>query len=702
MERRVLSVVAVIGLGLVLVLGRLIQLAIVEHEKFARRAARQHDKRITWTPRRGTIVDRNGTPLALSVAAESLFARPSRLSKDSQTLAKQIPALATALQMPAPKVARLLTKEAPFVWLRRRASPQIAAQVRGLGMPGIGSRETERRFYPQGSLAASLIGFTNVDAQGLEGIEYAYDSYLRGEQAELLAQRDAFGRMILTHGVEGQNRKGGEIGQNGEDRQDTQTDAFQVRLTLDAGLQYVAQQALDRAVQKHTAKAGTVVVLDPRTFAVLAMVQVPTFDPNTPGTIPSTLRRNRIVSDVHEPGSTLKALFAAAALDSNVVKAEEKIYCERGRYQIGRRTIHDHHPYEWLSFAEVIKHSSNIGVAKVAERLGQDTYYRYLRAFGLGQTTGIDLPAESRGLLPQAKKWARITMATTSFGHGIAVTPLQLASVFATLANDGVLMRPYVVQEIRNTAGGVVKANSPQHVWRAVQADIAKQTVQLLEGVVEKDGTGPRARIDGFRVAGKTGTAQKIDARGKYSNTDYIASFVGIVPADAPRFVIAVSVDQPTENGHYGGQVAAPVFQEIAIHALASQEIETATPAQQENLAPKSFERAVSPPSLPVELRQTQNQTGQTDYTQNHVKNGSPEPNFLGLSLREALRLAREQGWQVTLTGSGYVAQQAAAHDPDSGQQFYALTLAPTGDSPPAQRARPATLGSELESQEAL
>jgi cell division protein FtsI (penicillin-binding protein 3) len=705
MERRVLSAVAVIGLGLVLVMGRLIQLTIVEHEKFAQRAARQHDKRITWTPHRGTIVDRNGTPLALSVAAESLFVRPSRLSKDSQTLKKQIPALATALQMPAPKVARLLTKDAPFVWLRRRASPQIAAQVRSLGMPGIGSRETERRFYPQGSLAASLIGFTNVDAQGLEGVEYTYDRYLRGEQAELLGQRDAFGRMILTHGVEGQNRKSGQDKKAGED---TQTDAFQVRLTLDAGLQYVAQQALDRAVQKHAAKAGTVVVLDPRTFAVLAMVQVPTFDPNTPGTIPSTLRRNRIVSDVHEPGSTLKALFAAAALDSHVVKADEQIYCERGRYQIGRRTIHDHHPYEWLSFAEVIKHSSNIGVAKVAERLGQEAYYRYLRAFGLGQTTGIDLPAESSGLLPQAKKWARITMATTSFGHGIAVTPLQLASVFATLANDGVLMRPYVVQEIRNTAGEVVKANSPQHVWQAVQADTAKQTVQLLEGVVEEDGTGPRARIDGFRVAGKTGTAQKIDAHGKYSNTDYIASFVGIVPADAPRFVIAVSVDQPTENGHYGGQVAAPVFQEIATHALASQGIETATPLQQKNVPSKSFERAVSPAALPVELRQTRNQTDQTDNANNaqqhhdHVENGSPEPNFLGLSLREALRVAREQGWQVTLTGSGYVAQQTVRHDPDSGQPFYALALAPTGHLPPARQARPATSGSQLESQHKL
>ena len=702
MERRLLSAVAVIGLGLVLVLGRLIQLTIIEHDKFAQRAAQQHDKRITWTPRRGTIVDRNGTPLALSVAAESLFVRPSRLSKDVQILEKQIPALATALQIPAPKVARLLTKDAPFVWLRRRASPQMAAQVRGLGMPGIGSRETERRFYPQGSLAASLIGFTNVDAKGLEGVEYTYDRFLRGEQTELRGQRDAFGRMILTHGVEGKNK---ESGQDKPDGQDAQTDAFQVRLTVDAGLQYVAQQALDRAVQKHAAKTGTVVVLDPRTFAVLAMVQVPTFDPNTPGTIPSTLRRNRIVSDIHEPGSTLKALFAAAALDSHVVTAEEKIYCERGRYQIGRRTIHDHHPYEWLSFAEVIKHSSNIGVAKVAERLGQEAYSRYLRAFGLGQTTGIDLPAESSGLLPQAKKWARITMATTSFGHGIAVTPLQLASVFATLANDGILMRPYVVQEIRNRAGEVVKVNSPQPVWRAVQADTAKQTVHMLEGVVEKDGTAPRARIAGFRVAGKTGTAQKINAQGKYSNTDYIASFVGIVPADAPRFVIAVSIDEPTENGHYGGQVAAPVFQEIATHALASQGVETTTPSQQKNAVLRAFERPVAPPPLPVELRQSQNQTDQIDHAddvQNHIENGSPEPNFLGLSLREALRIAREQGRHVTLTGSGYVAQQAVHHDPDSGQLFYALTLAPIGDTPLAKRARPATLGSELESGEAL
>lgn len=695
MESRLVIAVTIIGLGLVLIFGRLIQLTVVEQEKFAQRAARQHEKRITWTPRRGSIVDRNGTPLALSVAAESLFVRPSRLSKDSLILKKQIPALATLLQMPAPKVARLLTTDAPFVWLRRRASLQMAAQVKRLGMRGIGSHETERRFYPQGPLAASLLGFTGVDAQGLDGVEYAYDRYLRGEQAELLVQRDAFGRMIFTRGVERQKRLAGK---------DRQTDAFQVRLTLDAGLQYVAQLALDRAVQKHAAKAGTVVILDPRTFAVLAMVQVPTFNPNTSGTIPLTLRRNRIVGDIHEPGSTLKALFAAAALDSNVVKPDEKIYCEGGRYQIGEWTIHDHHPYEWLSFAEVIKHSSNIGVAKVAERLGEGAYYRYLRAFGLGQTTGIDLPAESSGLLTQAKKWAPITIATTSFGHGVAVTPLQLASVFATLANDGVLMRPFVVQEIRNADGEIVKSNSPQHVWQAVRADTAKQTVQLLEGVVERDGTGPLARVEGFRVAGKTGTAQKINAYGKYSNKDYIASFVGIVPVDAPRFVIAVSVDQPTENGHYGGQVAAPVFQEIAKHALASQGIETVTPLEKKGATPQLLERAVLPPSppIPVQLRQMQNRTNDTDSAKNvqkHIEDGSAEPDFLGLSLREALRIARKEGSRVTLTGNGYVAQQTVTRDPDSGQRFYALTLAPTGNLSSVQRARPAAPGSQLDSQ---
>ena len=381
------------------------------------------------------------------------------------------------------------------------------------------------------------------------------------------------------------------------------------------------------------------------------MAQVPSFDPHTPAAVVPAVRRNRAVSEVYEPGSTLKALLAAAVLDSRLVDPEEQIFCEQGQYRIGRRTIHDHRPHGWLSFAEVIKHSSNIGVAKVVQRLGQQTYSRYLRAFGLGQTSGIDLPAESPGLLPTARKWSSITLATTSFGYGVAVTPLQLAAAFATLANDGVLMRPYVVQDIRDSNGTVLRVNRSHPVWQAVRPETAKQVIGLLENVVQHDGTGWRAQLEGFRVAGKTGTSQKLDAEGKYSARAYIASFVGIVPVDAPRLVIAVVVDEPSRDGYYGGQVAAPVFRAIAGQALAALGVEATT--------------------LPVQV------AGGSQPARPSSPDHAGRPNFLGLSLREALRTAERYGWQVTTTGSGYVVGQAVQYDPRTAQPLYRLSLAP-------------------------
>ena len=632
MKKRLWAAALCIGFGLVLVAARLVQLTVLQHRELADQAARQHQGKIFSTSQRGTIVDRNGTPLALSVAAESLGVHPNELPDG---IDERLPALAAALQLPAPQVRHLLKTPAPFVWLRRRVSPQMVAQVRSLGIDGIGSRPSERRIYPQGRLAAPLLGFADIDAKGLAGVERSYDHYLRGQKAELTGLRDGRRRVIFTHGVETGHSQ-----------------TFEVRLSLDARLQYIAERELARAVEAHAAKAGTVVILDPRSFAVLAMAQVPSFDPHNPAVTPAADRRNRLISEVYEPGSTLKALLAAAALDSRLVHAEEPIFCEQGRYRIGRRTVHDHRPYGWLSFAEVIKHSSNIGAAKVVERLGQQTYLRYLRAFGLGQTSGIDLPAESPGLLPAGQRWPAIRLATMSFGYGVAVTPLQLATAFATLANDGVLMRPYVVQDIRASDGTVLKANRPQYVWQAVRPETAKQVVGLLEQVVEPGGTGWQARLEGFRVAGKTGTSQKLDDEGAYSSQAHIASFVGIVPADAPQLVIAITVDEPRRGGYYGGQVAAPVFRAIAGQALAWLGVEAASVPVQTAGPPRS-----APSSSPDEVGR---------------------PNFLGLSLREALRVADQNGWRVRATGSGYVVSQAVRHDPHTAQPFYRLSLAPT------------------------
>lgn len=654
MKERLLVAGSAIGVGLLLVLSRLVQFTVVQSGRLARQAASQHNQRLTFTPRRGAIFDRNGELLALSIPAESLFVRPPKLPVN---VAAQVPALAEAIHASPQEVNTTLRSLAPFVWLKRQATPQEAAQVRALGLSGIDSLETQRRFYPHGPLAAPLLGFANIDAQGLEGVERVYDEYLRGESAEIVQERDALGRSILAQGVE------------------LPPEALNVRLTLDIDLQYFAQRELEKAVQTTGARAGTVIILDPQTFAVLALAHSPTFDPNNPKSVADEVRRDPAISDPYEPGSTLKVLLAAAALDMNVVRPEDQIFCELGHYQVGKYTIHDHHPYGWLSFAQVLQHSSNIGAAKVGERLGKETYQKYLRGFGLGQKTGIDLPAESPGLLAPVKDWSRINLVTASFGQGVAVTPLQLVSAYAALANDGVFMRPYVVQEVLNADGKVVMANSPQRLWQVVRSDTAHRLLQLLEKVVEKEGTGWRARIAGVRVAGKTGTSQKVNQNGGYSAHGRIASFIGIVPADQPRLVILVAIDEP-KTGVYGGEIAAPVFQVIAQQSLARLGII----GDQER---PSLPSAPTPVTLTAGQSSARRAPGRGATIPQAAAPPAGAPSFLGLSLREAMLTAQRNGWRISMTGSGYVTGQTVQNDPETNEPMYVLTLASATEKQP-------------------
>jgi cell division protein FtsI (penicillin-binding protein 3) len=650
MRERLLVAGSAVGVGLLLVLSRLVQFTVVQSAQLAREAASQHNQRLTFTPRRGTILDRNGELLALSIPAESLFVRPRKLPSD---IAAHAPALAQAVHVSTQEVNTVFRSPAPFAWLKRQATPQEAAQVRALDLAGIDSFETQRRFYPHGTLAAQVLGFANIDAEGLEGIERVYDPYLRGESTEVVQERDALGRSISAQGAS------------------LPPEAMNVRLTLDLSLQYLAQRELERTVQATRARAGTVIILDPQTFAVLALAQVPTFDPNTPKSVPDEARRNPAVSDPYEPGSTMKILLAAAALDMNLVRPEDQIFCESGHYPVGRYTIHDHHPYGWLSFAQVLQHSSNIGAAKVGERLGKETYQKYLRGFGLGQKTGIDLPAESPGLLAPPNKWSRINLVTASFGQGVAVTPLQLASAYATLANDGVFMRPYIVQEVLNADGKVVMANSPQRRWQVVRSETAHLLLQLMENVVAKGGTGWRASIPGVRVAGKTGTSQKVNQNGGYSAHGRIASFIGIVPADQPRLVILVAIDEP-KTGVYGGEIAAPVFQVVATQALAQLGI-TGTGERPTAPAVSTTPVALTPSQPPS--RRSPTRAAAALQSAAVQESG---PSFLGMSLREATLTAQQNGWRVSAAGSGYVIAQRVQNDPETHEPTYTLTLAPT------------------------
>lgn len=662
MERRLLIIGGILGVGLCLVLGRLVHVTIVQHRQLAEQASGQHQKKLTLLTRRGAIMDHRGEPLALSVPAESLFVHPKKLPAE---VTKRASAIATALHLPVAEVQATLQSQEPFLWLKRRATLQEAGHVRALGIPGIDSLETERRFYPQGTLAAPVLGFVDVDAHGIAGIEQTYDQQLREEPTKVIGERDGFGRTIFVH--EGA----------------TPQEPLNVRLTLDVGLQYLAERELGQAVKATGAKGGIVIMLDPQTFAVLALAQVPTFNPNTPAQVRPEARRNRAISDPYEPGSTLKSLLVAAALDTKRVHPEEKIFCEYGKYPVGRFIINDHHPYGLLSFTEILQHSSNIGMAKVGERLGKETYASYLRAFGLGRATGLGLPGESVGLLPSPAAWSRIDLVTASFGQGLAVTPLQLAAAYAALANDGVLMRPYIVREVLNTDGKVVEAHGPQRLWQAVRSETAHRVLAMMEKVVAKEGTGWRAQIDGFRIAGKTGTSQKVDPRGGYSPHARIASFVGIVPADRPQLMVFVAIDEPT-TAVYGGEVAAPVFKAITQQALVSLGISGDRPplpgvtplttlpahaAKRDNLvAPPHLQRIAT-----ASLTKLEPESENID--------GGAGANFLGMSLRKAVLTAQRNDWHITTRGSGYVIKQTVVHR--SGKSVYDLILAPTPEAYP-------------------
>ena len=443
---------------------------------------------------------------------------------------------------------------APFVWLSRQVPIEQWSRVEDLKLRGIGSEPNRQRVYPHGPLAGHVLGFTNVDGQGLEGIERAFDAELRGGVQALVVGHDARGRQFELADGEGW----GSLPRAGA----------HVELTIDVALQRVAEEELERAVHQFQARAGSLVALDPNTGEVLAMANVPRFDPNRVRGIAADQIRNRAVTDVYEPGSTFKAFLAAAALEEKVVRPEDRVNCENGHYAVGNRVIRDSHPHGVLTFADVIAESSNIGCAKIAERLGNERYGKMVRGLGFGQPTGIDLPGESGGIMRPVEKWGRIHLVTTAFGQGIAVTPLQMARGFAAIANGGDLLRPYIVKRITDDDGHVRYAATPHLERRVMSHHTAETVTQLLVGVTEH-GTGKQALIDGFRVAGKTGTAQKVDpATGRYSARDRMSSFIGFVPAENPAMVIIAVLDSP-RTATYGGVVAAPVFRAVAEYGLA-------------------------------------------------------------------------------------------------------------------------------------
>jgi cell division protein FtsI (penicillin-binding protein 3) len=556
MQGRVLAVFLVLLLSLVSVAGKLFTIQVRQSDRLTERATKQYQRLVPLVSRRGTVYDRSGLELAVSLRVSSVFAQPGVI-EDAGAAAR---ALAPILRRPVEEIRGRLTADKPFVWLERQLDARRAEAISDLNLKGIGFFPESRRYYPHQDLAAHLLGMVGVDDRGLEGIEHLYDDLLGGKPVFVVAQQDALGRLVFR-----------------QEEPEPRTPIFNVHLTIDGVIQYIAERELAKAVERSRAKAGSAVVLDPRTGEVLAMANSPTFDPNDGRRASAAARRNRTTTDYFEPGSIFKVILAAGALEEGVVHPNDQFYGENGAIQVGGVTIRDHEKYGWITVRQILTHSSNVGVIKIGQKLGKSLYYHYISAFGFGSLTGVDLPGETPGLIRRPKSWSALSLSVLSMGQEVSVTPLQYASAFAAVANGGTLMRPHVVQRLAAQDGALVRPVEPAVVRRVISEATARSLMDILVGVVE-EGTGKEAAVPGYTVAGKTGTAQKVDpATGRYSHKKIVASFVGAVPAEAPRLVILVTVDEP-ETLRWGGSIAAPTFREIARDALAYLKVPASPP----------------------------------------------------------------------------------------------------------------------------
>lgn len=534
------------GLGLFLVALRLYYLQVDQHAPTLSRAERQYTKVVPIQPQRGVIWDRRRRVLALSMNADSIFARPAALAEP--TAAARL--LSKALELPPEDLRLSLTSKREFVWVRRKVTPAEMDRVRALALEGIGSVPEAKRFYPKGPLAGQLLGFVGMDEEGLSGVEHALDLHLRGVPDRRKVLRDALGRTLLPPellqppGVRGSD----------------------VVLALDESVQHIAEKALAKGVLSAGAASGTATVMEVETGEVLALAEFPPFDPNQFPTYGPEASRVRSAADAYEPGSTFKVVTAAAYLEGKGGRPEDTFYCEGGRWLFLGRVIQDVRPYGNLTVREILEHSSNIGIIKMAQEVGPALLERYIQALGFGERSGSGLSGESAGIVRPLKAWTRASMVALPMGQEIAVTPLQLVSAYAAVANGGYLMLPRVVKSIERN-GGAVRVFPPKIVRRALGPEVAETLREILRGAVER-GTGKKAAPLGYTAGGKTGTAQQVDpSTGSYRNGRYVASFVGFAPAERPRVVILVTVDSP-RGDIYGGSVAAPIFREIAGRTL--------------------------------------------------------------------------------------------------------------------------------------
>ncbi len=600
-------------------------LQVASHDRLKGLADRQHQLGFRLKAWRGKILDRRGQAMAVSVAVPSVHAQPREISSPKKLAARLAPILSMDVQV----LTKRLTGKRSFVWIKRHVTPKVAEQVRALGEKGISVTDESKRFYPNRAVGSHVVGFSNIDGKGLEGAESQFNDVLSGEAQIVAAYRDARGQHVLTSGLDDKPKTKGQ----------------DIQLTVDLRLQHDVERALAEAVKRHQARSAMAVVLTVEGAEILAMASTPGFNPNLPTHVTASARRNRVVTDVFEPGSAMKPLVIAAAIDRGVAGPSMRVFCEEGSMTIGRFTIRDSKPYGWLTLTEIIERSSNVGTAKVGMALGRTRLEAALRAYGFGARSGIELPGEVQGLLRPSKTWSEVGVANISFGHGVAVTTLQLASAYRVLASGGSYLTPTLLHAVDGDV-----AHLPSRTPKQILSALATGAVtEMMRAAVGPEGTGFRAAIPGYAVAGKTGTAQKVDdVVGGYSDDRFAAVFSGFLPANHPDVVIAVMVDEPQTEAHTGGQVAAPVFAEIAASVMRYRGVRPEAISPPEPVDPSivtPLEEVARPVVIPAH---------QQPVAAGHV------PSFVGLTAGESVRRFSASGLSMALelSGTGVVIKQ--------------------------------------------
>jgi cell division protein FtsI (penicillin-binding protein 3) len=648
---RLLIVAGVALLWMTAVFGRLGYLQLIRHSDYLARAQRQQQRTIEITPKRGAIYDRNLHPLAMSVPVESAFAVPAEIG-DNKIMAARL--LSNVLGIPRDVLETRFESSGSFVWISRKLPPDKAEAVRALNLKGVYLQSENQRYYPKRELAAHVLGFVDLDEKGLGGIEYGLDSLIRGKSEKIVVMADA--RQRWFDGGSAQKDQGASV-----------------ILTIDEKIQYIAERELAAAIAKTHSMAGTVIVQNPDNGAILALANWPKFNPNSANEAKAEARMDRAVSAIYEPGSTFKLITLAAALDQNLTRPGEVFNCENGAVYIAGHRIRDHKPFGMLTVSEILAKSSDVGAIKIALRMGAPKFYEYIRGFGFGQQTGVDLPGESKGILRKLDNWSAISIGSVSMGQEVGVTPMQLVTAVSAIANGGTWYKPHVVAEVKRGSEslpmtGVLAPGEPKDV---IRPETAATLRRLMEGVVLQGGTGTRARLDGWTAAGKTGSAQKIDpATGRYSPTQLIASFSGFAPINDPAVTILVSLDSPVGE-HEGGQVAAPVFKRIAEQVLPYLDVPRDVP-----VSPKLIQAA-------YKRNDTENESSLSDFTpvdfsaqpeqppapeklEKNTENPQPAvtvaldeggdiavPDVRGKTMRDVTEMCLRLGLEPVLVGSG-------------------------------------------------